>query len=220
MYDALNTSQRAKLSTARGDLKLLILAGQAILRGKANAIEENAMAKVCNPGKTASTDKADRGFLAFGPTLDRFCNLLKIADTEELHNSFEHSTAAAVPRDALIGARLRPEMIGNSALQNDYILASQARSVWLSLKDKYKDSPDALTSPGTLTLQNKPRKSKRERNNEAIEMAALMAQHAGNPTALGEAIIAYHTAKEAKAAQAQAAENQEMQSNALAARGA
>ena len=174
----LNQDQKRTLASSLADIRKLSLAGQALCRGSANAVEQSAMAAVCNPGKTKDIDAKDRGFLCFQATIDRAQNLLSQLDPEGLSakDSDKHSFhfADAVPRDALIRAEPQ-DLVGKVAIINAFRDLSFARTILRALKDKF--GPEVLSNPGTRTLSDKPKKAKKISPME--KMAALVLANPG-----------------------------------------
>ena len=185
----LNQDQKRTLASSLADIRKLSLAGQALCRGSANAVEQSAMAAVCNPGKTKDIDAKDRGFLQFQATIDRAQNLLHIMDPEGLASKASFECADAVPRDALIRAEPQ-DLVGKVAIVNAFRDLSFARTILRALKDKF--GPEVLANPGTRTLSDKPKKAKKAQAPDAKAiLAAMIAEH---PNLTGAEILALMTA--------------------------
>ena len=181
----LNQDQKRTLAASLADIRKLSLAGQALVRGSANTVEQAAMAAVCQPGKTKDVDAKDRGFLNFQSTIDRAQNLLHILDPEGLaaKNSFE--CADSVPRDALIRAEPQ-DLVGKVAIINAFRDLSFARTILRALKDKF--GMEVLAHPGTRTLSDKPKKAKKAPAPDAKAiLAAMIAEY---PNMSGAEILA------------------------------
>ena len=178
----LTQDQKRTLASSLADIRKLSLAGQALCRGSANAVEQSAMAAVCNPGKTKDIDAKDRGFLQFQATIDRAQNLLHIMDPEGLASKASFECADAVPRDALIRAEPQ-DLVGKVAIINAFRDLSFARTILRALKDKF--GPEVLANPGTRTLSDKPKKAKK-----ISPMDKLNALILANPGMTGQEILA------------------------------
>lgn len=184
----LNPDQKRTLASSLADIRKLSLAGQALVRGSANAVELSAMAAVCNPGKTKDIAAKDRGFLSFQATIDRAQGLLTQMDPEGLSSRDVENHAVfndAVPRDSLIRAEPQ-DMVGKVAIINAYRDLSFARTILKALKDKF--TMEILSNPGTRTLSDKPKKAKK-----ASALDKLNALVLANPTLTGAEIIALMT---------------------------
>lgn len=186
-YPTLTADQNAKLSATLRDLKALHLCGIAIIRGKANPIELDAMAKMCNPSKTKTLDKDDRGFLAFQKSLDRAQTFLRMA-TDSITDKMS-DISATVPRDALIDARGSDIEGVKASLSTDYGIVQAAKTTWLALKSKYTD--EQLASAGTKTLDNKPRKPRGPAAKAQSIYTQLLALFKAEPSRLGEELLKY-----------------------------
>ena len=181
----LNPDQKRTLASSLADIRKLSLAGQALVRGSANTVEQAAMAAVCQPGKTKDVDAKDRGFLNFQSTIDRAQNLLHILDPEGLASKNSFDCTDSVPRDALIRAEPQ-DLVGKVAIINAFRDLSFARTILRALKDKF--GMEVLANPGTRTLSDKPKKAKKAQAPDA--KAILAAMIAENPNLTGAEILA------------------------------
>ena len=183
----LNPQQRATWTTTFSDLKALTLVGIALLRGTACPIEETAMAKMCNPNKTKHLTKEQRGFLAFESTLDRASTLFKLADPKGIAVANDKAKVdQEIPRDALIDAQSYDAVKGETGLVNAYMILTNARSIFIRVKEKYGD---ALKHKGTKTLDGKAKRVSKAA--EVNVMAELRKRFAGDVTALGAELVKY-----------------------------
>ncbi len=187
ILENLSPNHKSMWAPTFGDLRNLTDAGFALLRGKANAVEENAMAKVCNPGKTASIPKEKRGFLAFQSTLDRAAFLLKQVGAEELVDKYDHECAQPIPRDNLIAARVRSDLAGQTLIVNAYRTLQNARNCYIQLKDKY--GVEMLSNIGSKTLSDKPRKVTKKQ--ECGTMDAIRKMFGNDAAKMGEQVLKY-----------------------------
>ena len=185
----LNPDQKRILASSLADIRKLSLAGQALCRGSANAVEQSAMAAVCNPGKTKDIDAKDRGFLQFQATIDRAQNLLHIMDPEGLAAKNNFECTDAVPRDALIRAEPQ-DLVGKVAIVNAFRDLSFARTILSALKDTF--GMEVLANPGTLALSGKVKKAKKAQAPDAKAILAVMI--AEYPNMSGAEILALMTA--------------------------
>jgi hypothetical protein len=160
-YDTLSADQNAKLASTIRDLRDFHLAGIALVRGKANAIEEASLSKLANPGKTKHIDKEDRGILAVQKMIDRASGLLRLALGKVVEN-YNMALTAEVPRESCIQARNGVNTNGDETVKaawaTDYAVVQAAKTTWLALKTKY--SEEQLASPGSLTLEAKATKER------------------------------------------------------------
>ncbi len=190
-YDTLSESQNAKLSATLRDLQCFLVGGVSILRGKANAIEEAALAKLANPGKTKHLERDDRGILAVQRMLDRAQTLLRLALGNNVDNFNFQIAETTVPRDACIQARNGQ---GDSAVkatwERDWSIVQGAKTIWLAMKAKY--SEDQLASTGTLTMEGKARKAvvSKAKSDLAI-FTSLRAMYPGNNIAVLDEMAKY-----------------------------
>lgn len=191
----LNQDQKRTLASSLADIRKLSLAGQALVRGSANSVEQSAMAAVCNPGKTKDIAAKDRGFLSFQSTIDRAQNLLHLMDTDCLSSDFVFDCDDAVPRDALIRAEPQ-DLVGKVAIINAFRDLSFARTILRALKDKF--GMEVLANPGTRTLSDKPKRAKKAPAPDAKAiLAAMIAEY---PNMSGAEILALMTKPEVQAA--------------------
>lgn len=187
----LNPDQKRTLASTLGDLRKLTLAGQALLAGKANQIEQAAMSAVCNPGKTKDLAPKERGFLAFQTTIDRAANLVAIMDASMGHcaSKYDFECEDVLPRDALIRAQPQ-DLVGKVSIVNAYRDLSSARRIWRDMKVKFPE--EVLSNPGTVTLEGRTKKAKSSQDPELARLIALAAQ---NPAAHGQELLAYLVAR-------------------------
>ena len=185
----LSDIQKRTLASSLADIRKLSLAGQALCRGSANAVEQSAMAAVCSPGKTKDIDAKDRGFLCFQATIDRAQNLLHIMDPEGLASKATFECTDAVPRDALIRAEPQ-DLVGKVAIVNAFRDLSFARTILRALRDTF--GMEVLANPGTLALSGKAKKAKKAPAPDAKAiLAAMIAEY---PNMSGAEILALMTA--------------------------
>lgn len=190
-YDTLTADQNAKLAATIRDLEAFVVGGISILRGKANAVEEAALSKLANPGKTKHLDRDDRGILAIQKQLDRAQTLMRMAIGSAVESYNFHIDPAAVPRDACIQARNGE---GDNAVkatwQRDWTVVQSAKTIWLAMRNKY--SEEQLASPGTLTLEGKKRKAAHGKAKSDLAIfTALRKAFPGNNIAVLEEMAKY-----------------------------
>lgn len=192
-YDTLNESQNAKLAATLRDLKAFTVGGTAILRGKANDIEQASLAALANPGKTKHLDRDDRGILAVQKMLDRAQSLLRAA-TLGSSDQFNFAIAGSmVPRDVCIEARTKLAETIKASLTTDWHIVQSAKTIWLAMRAKYTE--EQLANPGSLTLTGTTRKPKSSKDKAIVgTVTALTNLHrAGKLTVaqLGEEFMKY-----------------------------
>ncbi len=185
----LTDTQKTVMSTTRGDLKRLCITGVAMLRGKANLVELNAMAAMAKPGKTKHLPAEVRGVLAFQATLDRFQTFLKLADDDGILDDAKakHSIQDAVnPVDACLEATAFDKVtLGKAALVNDYGTLQFARGIFIQLKAKYGERLNAaatLTIKGTVKVKERSKAEKAKAafaSLSAEDKAAMIAELTG-----------------------------------------
>ncbi len=160
-YDNLTADQNAKLASTIRDLKDFHVAGIALVRGKANLVEEASLARLANPGKTKHIDKDDRGILAVQKMIDRASGLLRLALGKVVDNH-NFAVTSTVPRETCIQAKNGVNTNGDETVKaawtTDYAVVQAAKTTWLLMKDKYTE--EQLASPGQLTLEAKATKAK------------------------------------------------------------
>ncbi len=211
----LTDAQKTLMSTTRGDLHRLTIVGVALLRGRANLVELNAMAAMAKPGKTKHLDAECRGVRAFESTLDRFATLLRGCDDDgilqDIHSGKDKPHViqdATTPIDACLEATAYEKVtVGKATLVKDYELLSTARGLFIRLKAKYAERLTAaatLTAKGTVKNKERTKAEKAKAAFNALspeEKAAMISQVTGVPVAtpMPEVAVITLSAEEVKA---------------------
>lgn len=154
----LTETQKSLLTSTRGDIHRLTLTAVALLRGRANLAELNAMAAMCKPGKTKHLSAEARGILAYQSTLDRFATLVHASDTDGILADSGHKIPDSVnPSDACVEATSFEKVTaGKATLIKDHGLLTFARGLYIQLQAKYGDR---LKAERTLTLEGNVKRS-------------------------------------------------------------